>query len=126
VPRVREIVVVLAMAGCSSFLTYQPIHASASPAASPAAQAQSQNESASAEPVKLKVKVGKSLIIDSPLEMTRIALGDEKFAEAVAISPREVLINGKAQGETSLIVWQKNGARLNYNLTVAAAGGEDK
>ncbi len=32
--------------------------------------------------------------------------------------PKEVLINGKAPGETSLIVWQQNGARLIYDLTV--------
>jgi pilus assembly protein CpaC len=125
VPGVREVVVVLVMAGCSSFLTYRPVQATAR-AASSAAQTQSQNENHSAEPVRLKVKVGKSLLIDSKLEVTRFALGDEKLAEAVAVSPWEVLINGKAQGETSLIVWQKNGARLDYNLTVAAAGGEDK
>ena len=30
----------------------------------------------------------------------------------------EVLINGKLPGETSLIVWQQNGARLVYDLMV--------
>src|SRR5262249_44018355 len=38
--------------------------------------------------------------------------------EAVAVNPKEVLINGKAPGETSVIVWQQNGARLIYDLTV--------
>src|SRR5262249_44747310 len=31
---------------------------------------------------------------------------------------KEVLINGLAPGETSLIVWQQNGSRLVYDLTV--------
>jgi pilus assembly protein CpaC len=38
--------------------------------------------------------------------------------EAVAIGPKEVLINGKLPGETSLIIWQDNDARLIYDLTV--------
>ena len=45
-----------------------------------------------------------------------MANGD--LVEAVAVSPKEVLINGKAPGETSLIVWQQNGSRLIYDLTV--------
>ena len=36
----------------------------------------------------------------------------------MAIGPKEVLINGKAPGETSLIIWQQNGTRLIYDLTV--------
>ena len=49
----------------------------------------------------------------------------------MAITPREVLINGKAAGETSLIVWQQGGNRLFFDLTVQrnethidASGGE--
>ena len=45
-----------------------------------------------------------------------MANGD--LAEAVAVNPKEVLINGKMPGETSLIVWQQNGSRLIYDLTV--------
>jgi pilus assembly protein CpaC len=40
------------------------------------------------------------------------------LAEAVAITPREILINGKLPGETSLIVWQQGGNRLFFDLTV--------
>jgi pilus assembly protein CpaC len=69
-------------------------------------------------PGKLIVTVGKSLIIDSPLKIERISVANGDLAEAVAVKPNEILINGKAAGETSLIVWQLNGARLIYDLTV--------
>jgi pilus assembly protein CpaC len=39
-------------------------------------------------------------------------------AEAIAVSPREIVINGKAPGETSVIVWQEGGNRLIFDLTV--------
>src|SRR5215468_10200697 len=71
-----------------------------------------------AAPQKLMLTVGKSMIIDSPVRVERLAFANELLIEAVAISPREVLINGKAPGETSLIVWQQGGTRLVYDLTV--------
>src|SRR5215831_21462 len=62
--------------------------------------------------------VGKSMIIDSPVRIERLAVANETLVEAVAIDPRQVLINGKNAGETSLIVWQQGGTRLVYDLTV--------
>src|SRR5437660_474622 len=69
-------------------------------------------------PGKLVVTVGKSLIIDSPLKIQRISVANGELTEAVAVNPNEVLINGKAPGETTLIVWQEDGTRLLYDLTV--------
>jgi pilus assembly protein CpaC len=71
-----------------------------------------------AGPAKLTVTVGKSLIIDSPLNIQRISVANGDLVEAVAVNPKEVLLNGKGPGETSLIVWQQNGNRLVYDLTV--------
>jgi pilus assembly protein CpaC len=71
-----------------------------------------------AGPGKLVVTVGKSLIIDSPAKIQRISVANGELIEAVAVNPKEVLINGKAAGETSLIVWQEGGNRLLYDLTV--------
>src|SRR5690349_11287197 len=69
-------------------------------------------------PRELTVTVGKSLLVDSPVNVSRIAVGNGDVAEATATSPREVLVNGKAPGETSLIVWQQSGNRLIFDLTV--------
>jgi pilus assembly protein CpaC len=66
----------------------------------------------------LVVTVGKSLIIDSPMKIQRISVADGGLIEAVAVNPKEVLINGKSAGETSLIIWQEGGNRLLYDLTV--------
>lgn len=69
-------------------------------------------------PEEWHVTVGKSIVVDSPLPIGRISITDGTLAEAVAVGPKEVLINGKAPGETSVIVWQTDGSRLIYNLTV--------
>jgi pilus assembly protein CpaC len=45
-----------------------------------------------------------------------VGLGE--YAEATAVSPTEILVNGKAPGETSMIVWQAGGGRLFFNVRV--------
>ena len=91
--------------------------AAAEPAES-ATESQAQNEASSGGPGKLTVTVGKSLVIDSPINIRRISVANGDLVEAVAVNPKEVLINGKGVGDTSLVVWQENGTRLLYDLTV--------
>jgi pilus assembly protein CpaC len=118
----RDILIGVAMAACGSLLCWPARGAEpASPTAAKAPQAPGQD---AAQPPsngthgKLVVTVGKSLVIDSPLDIRRLSVANGDLAEAVAVNPKEVLINGKMPGETSLIVWQQSGARLIYDLTV--------
>ncbi len=69
-------------------------------------------------PVDLAVTVGKSIVLDTAADLRRVAVANGDLAEALAVNPREVLINGKAPGETSVILWQQDGARTMYNLAV--------
>ena len=67
---------------------------------------------------ELSVAVGKTAIIDftSPIKRVSVGLGD--IAEASPVSPTEILVNGKTPGITSLIVWEKDGGRQFFNVTV--------
>jgi pilus assembly protein CpaC len=112
------------MAACGSLLSNRMVLADgAVPSAKQDAPAQQAAGSPEA-PRKLVVTVGKSLIIDSPLNIVRVHVANGELAEAVAVNPREVLINGKLAGETSLIVWQQNGARIPYDLTVRVSNAK--
>jgi pilus assembly protein CpaC len=66
----------------------------------------------------LFVAVDKSVLVDIARPIQRIAVGLGEFAEATAVSPNEILVNGKAPGETSLIVWESGGGRQFFNLIV--------
>ena len=90
------------------------------PPAAAAANAVEVKEQAPAVAVtdKLMVTVGMSITIDSPLNIQRVYIANDNLAEAVAITPKEVLITGKGAGVTTMIVWQQSGARLVYELTV--------
>jgi len=66
----------------------------------------------------LMVTVSKSLVLDSPSNIERVSVANGDMAEAVVINPREVMVNGKAPGDTSLIIWQQGGMRTSYDLQV--------
>jgi pilus assembly protein CpaC len=69
-------------------------------------------------PNDLFVNVGKSVIVNSSLPIERVSVGFGDVAEATAVGPQEVLVNGKAPGETSLIIWQQGGGKLFFDVTV--------
>ena len=96
-----------------------PQESAIAPAEANAAAAQARAQEPAAVSTKdLSVTVGKSLIVDSPVNIQRVSVANGELAEAVAITPKEVLVNGKAPGETSLIIWQQGGNRLFYDLSV--------
>lgn len=69
----------------------------------------------------LTVGVGKAVLVDCAQPIHRVAIGVGDIAEAMAVSPTEVMINGKAPGETSLIIWDIRGGRQFFNVIVRAS-----
>jgi Flp pilus assembly secretin CpaC len=74
---------------------------------------------------RLMVTVGESIRLHSAVNIQRVSVANGELVQAIAVTPREVLIKGKGPGETSLVVWQQNGMvwqqngnRLLYDLTI--------
>lgn len=66
----------------------------------------------------LSLAVGKSVVLDLARPVTRIVVGLGDFAQAQAVSPTQILLSGKAPGETSLIIWDQSGGRQFFNVSV--------
>ena len=75
-----------------------------------------QNQPAQALP-KITLTAGRSTVLTMDFDVTRIAVTNPAIADAVVVEPREVLIDGKAPGTISLIIWGE-GQRLQYDLSV--------
>jgi pilus assembly protein CpaC len=69
----------------------------------------------------LTVSVGKSVLVDCAHPIQRVALGLGDFATASAVTPTEILLDGKNAGETSLIIWEVGGERQFFNVSVRPA-----
>src|SRR5579864_4856752 len=111
---------------CFTPLALAPVSAAEAglPAAVTAVQTAAAQEVHSQAARDLFVTVGKSLVVDSPVNIQRVSVGNGDLAEALAVNPREVLVNGKSVGETSLIIWQQGGNRLFFDLTVRASNSK--
>lgn len=92
------------------------------PATSPAKQSQVVREAVEAKiPTReLGVTVGRSILVDSPGQILRVAVANPDLIETVAINPHELLINGKLIGQTSMIVWTEGGERRGFEVNVTA------
>jgi len=75
----------------------------------------------------LSITVGKSALVDFTKPVIRVAVGLGDVAEATAVSPNEVMVNGRTPGNTSLIVWEQGGERQFFNVDVhpSRAASED-
>jgi pilus assembly protein CpaC len=99
-----------------SALDQKPAPAESLPAtlaAPPAVPAQ-----AAEAPQSLHLLVGRSLVITSPTRIKRVSLADNSVAEALVVSPLQVVLNGKSPGSVSLLIWDENEQNQIFEVTV--------
>jgi pilus assembly protein CpaC len=66
---------------------------------------------------RVSLTTGRSTILETTFDVTRIAVTNPAIADAVVVQPREILVDGKAPGTISLIVWGDN-TRVQYDVVV--------
>jgi pilus assembly protein CpaC len=66
---------------------------------------------------RVVLTAGRSTVLNTTFDITRIAVTNPAVADAVVVEPREVLIDGKGAGTVSLIVWGAN-ERRQYDVVV--------
>jgi pilus assembly protein CpaC len=66
---------------------------------------------------QIPLTAGRSTVLSTDFDITRIAVTNPAVADAVVVQPREVLIDGKAPGTVSLIVWGMT-ERRQYDVVV--------
>jgi pilus assembly protein CpaC len=92
----------------------QPQSATQGPAAS--AQTPSEAESHGAAP--LRVMVGKSLLINTTERLKRVSVTDPGVADAIVVTPTQILVHGRSAGEVSLLIWDELERSRSFDLRV--------
>ena len=69
-------------------------------------------------PQTLHLLVGRSIVITSPARIKRVSIADPTIAEAIVVSPNQVLVNGKTPGGVSLIVWDESDQSQSFEVSV--------
>ena len=86
----------------------------------PAGPAAPQPPAAQSQPAmpRIIVTAGRSTVLTTDFNVSRIALTNPAVADATVVAPREILIDGKTAGTISLIVWGDDSRRTQYDLVV--------
>jgi pilus assembly protein CpaC len=90
-----------------------PVGSGAVQQSTPAAPAEAEGATQS-----LHLLVGRSLVITSPTRIKRVSLADPTIAEAVVVSPNQVVLNGKAPGIVSFLLWDESEQSQIFEVTV--------
>ena len=73
---------------------------------------------AEAKAVPIEVIVGKATVITVPVDVKTVSIADPAVADVVVVDPKDIQINGKKIGDTTLIVWEKNGSQTFFDVNV--------
>ncbi|MGO9274396.1 MAG: pilus assembly protein N-terminal domain-containing protein [Terriglobia bacterium] len=93
-----------------------PPNPAAAQSSTPATSATNQSVTAGAAP--LRVMVGKSLLINTTERLKRVSVTDPTVADALVVTPTQVLVNGLAPGEVSLLIWDELERSRSFDLRV--------
>jgi pilus assembly protein CpaC len=66
----------------------------------------------------VSLMAGKGELLHFEQDIGRVAIAEPKIADAVVVSPRDVMVSGKAAGHTTLAVWEPGGLH-RYEISVA-------
>lgn len=69
----------------------------------------------------LTVMVDKSMVLERPQGLRRISIANGSIVEAAALSTKEVLLNGKSPGDTTLLLWNRQGQISMFDVHVMAS-----
>ena len=69
---------------------------------------------------RLALTIGKSVILRSDADISRVSVAQPEVADFVLLSPRQIYVTGRAPGVTNLTLWDKGDKiRAVYDLDVA-------
>ncbi len=69
---------------------------------------------------RLALTIGKSVILQSDADISRVSVAQPDVADFVLLSPRQIYVTGRAPGITNLTLWEKGDKiRAVYDLDVA-------
>ena len=78
---------------------------------------------AAQEPQKVRILLGRSAVLSVADSIGTVAIADDKIADVVVATSRQLLLNAKKIGTTSLVVWSKGNRFQQYEVVVHSGTG---
>jgi len=75
------------------------------------------------EPQKVRILLGRSAVLSVPDSIGTVSIADDRIADVVVATSRQLLLNAKKIGTTSLVVWSKGNRYQTYEVVVHSGTG---
>ena len=63
--------------------------------------------------------VGRGQLLRFDQDVARVVIAEPKIADAIVVSPRDVMVNAKGAGHTTLVIWEGPDSPVRYDVTVS-------
>ncbi|MFN0106440.1 MAG: type II and III secretion system protein family protein [Bryobacteraceae bacterium] len=73
-----------------------------------------------APPREMSLIIGRGELLQFSNDIKTVAASEPKIADVSVVSPREVMINAKGLGKSTVIVWETDALPRRYNISVQA------
>ena len=67
---------------------------------------------------KIHMLLGHSRLVNMPSRITRVSIADPTILDVLIVASDQVLVNGKAPGSVSLVLWDDSGNNRSYDVSV--------
>lgn len=68
----------------------------------------------------IALTVGKGQLLQFDREISKVVIAEPKIADAIIVSPHEVMVNAKGVGQTTLVIWEAEDAPTQYDIAVSS------
>lgn len=79
-----------------------------------------------ASATKLDLRANQSFLLDTDLDIRRVSVGKPEIADVTVVTPKQLMVTGKAPGETTLIYWTAAGVPTSVDVNVWVENGVRK
>ena len=66
----------------------------------------------------IKLTVGQGELVQFQQDITKVVVSEPKIADAIVVSPREVMVTAKGTGKTTLVIWEEGKSPARYDVQV--------
>jgi pilus assembly protein CpaC len=68
---------------------------------------------------ELSLVEGRGELLRFQNDVTKVAVAEPKIADAIVVSPREIMVNAKSPGHTTLVIWETGAEPAAYDIAVS-------
>ena len=68
--------------------------------------------------------VGKGELIQFSNDLIKVVVAEPKIADAVVVSPKDVMVTAKSAGHTTVVMWETGSSPMRYEITVVTDTSE--